>query len=113
MGDILVDFRIRFTFEQPVEAMEVGDPEGSFRIEREIAILCETTPDTPEQELRAMASYVRNGLLLDEAIVVVPRSRQADYQYFSTGKPSVLSENWIIGYLKRLKESSVAAPANV
>ena len=113
VGDILIDFLIRFTFEEEVEAREVGDPEGVFLIERQIALICERDPDAKPEAMRAMVSFIQASLPVDEAIVVVPHTETTPYRCFSKRPNPVLTDRWVLKHLKQLKESAVASPADV
>jgi hypothetical protein len=113
VGDILIDFLIRFTFEEDIEAMEVGDPEGVFLIERQIALICEKDPEAKPENMQAMVGYIQASLLVDEAIVVVPHTETTPYRCFSKRPNPVLTDRWVLSHLKQLKKSAVATPADV
>ena len=113
VGDILIDFRIRFCLNEKLEAKVEGDAEGIFPIEREIALVCEYDPDATDEGLRAMSRFIQTSLLVDEAIVVVPHTEGTPYRCFSNKPNTVLSDSWVISHLKKLKEIEVPGPTDV
>ena len=110
IGDILIDFRIRFWFEETIEAHIEGEPEGEFLIEREIALVCESAAEVGGDQMKAMAHYIETSLLVDEAIVVVPHTQTSPYRLFSSSPNPVLTDQWLITHLIKLQKSSAPAP---
>jgi transcriptional regulator with XRE-family HTH domain len=110
VGDILIDFRIRFWFNETIEAQVEGEPDRVFPIEREIALVCESAPDADAERMRAMSRFIQASLLVDEAIVVVPHTENRLYRFFSTGPNSVLTDSWLLTKLIKLQKSAIDAP---
>lgn len=101
-GDIIVDFLITIETEEDDNQLGIKDD-----VKRQIALITDSNPYARHDP--AVDRLLRNGICVDEVVLIVPHAKDSPHRYHPSGSNSVINTQGLIHYLNKIKPIAIDA----